>query len=290
MERASGGQKSICIPISEEHYNEIVGNPKAFRPYLDEIISLHPELFPPQIADGYRFNGTTTSSKLNLPMHRIQLLSNQEVYQLRPDFVMPYMIGLTDEVEKALYLRRYGVPYEALAYVFGKDAMYWYRATQALGRYSIVGTTIKDPEDIPVDLIADEKHGFGSAQPPVGGGTDLFTDYSCPRLHLGSDFGSLSPPGRLRQRLRSGQVAQPPVVENASTKDLQQGYSTFQAEAQNLDPTYCPATVNTDGWQETQAAWKLLFPMITVVLCFLHSVLGIQDHLRRNQELFSVVS
>ena len=84
--------------------------------------------------------------------------------------------------------------------------------------------------------------------------------------------------------------AQPPVVESASTKDLQQGYSTFQAEAQNLDPTYCPATVNTDGWQETQAAWKLLFPMITVVLCFLHSVLGIQDHLRRNQELFSVVS
>ena len=32
------------------------------------------------------------------------------------------MVGRTDEVEKGLYLRRYGVPFDAIAYVFGRDA------------------------------------------------------------------------------------------------------------------------------------------------------------------------
>jgi hypothetical protein len=36
-----------------------------------------------------------------------------DVYQIRPDFVMTYMVGKTDEVEKALFLRNYGVPYDA---------------------------------------------------------------------------------------------------------------------------------------------------------------------------------
>ena len=34
------------------------------------------------------------------------------------------MIARTDEVEKALYLRQWGVPFDALAYVFGRDAMF----------------------------------------------------------------------------------------------------------------------------------------------------------------------
>lgn len=30
------------------------------------------------------------------------------------------------------------------AYVFGRDDSYWYRLYQSLGRFSIVGTTVKD--------------------------------------------------------------------------------------------------------------------------------------------------
>jgi hypothetical protein len=33
---------------------------------------------------------------------------------------MPYMVGTTEEVEKGLYLRRYGVPYEGIAHVLGR--------------------------------------------------------------------------------------------------------------------------------------------------------------------------
>lgn len=36
--------------------------------------------------------------------------------------------------------------------------MYWYRIEQALGRNSIVGTTVRKPDDIPPHLGADEKH------------------------------------------------------------------------------------------------------------------------------------
>jgi hypothetical protein len=39
------------------------------------------------------------SRKLNLRMRRIELVATGQVYQLRPEFVMPYMVGRTDEVE-----------------------------------------------------------------------------------------------------------------------------------------------------------------------------------------------
>jgi len=33
--------------------------------------------------------------------------------------------------------------------------MYWYRLEQSLGRFSIVGTTVKHPEHLPQDLRVD---------------------------------------------------------------------------------------------------------------------------------------
>lgn len=38
--------------------------------------------------------------------------------------------------------------------------VYWYRVYLALGRLSIVGTTIKDVESLLKDLLADEKHSW----------------------------------------------------------------------------------------------------------------------------------
>ena len=51
----------------------------------------------------------------------------------------------------------------------------------------------------------------------------------------------------------------------------------FAKEAKAVDPDYAPVTVNTDGWAATQAAWKALFPRITLILCFLHAFLKIRD-------------
>ena len=71
---------------------------------------------------------------------------------------MPYMVGKTSEIDKPMYLRQFGVPFEAIAYVFGRNPMYWYRIYLSLGRASIVGTTIKDAQKLPEHLVADEKH------------------------------------------------------------------------------------------------------------------------------------
>jgi hypothetical protein len=65
--------------------------------------------------------------------------------------LVPYMIGHAEAIKKGLSLRRYGVPYEAIACVLGHNAMY--NATQSLGRISIVGATVKDPSAFPPDLF-----------------------------------------------------------------------------------------------------------------------------------------
>ncbi|NJL41307.1 MAG: hypothetical protein HC899_34805 [Leptolyngbyaceae cyanobacterium SM1_4_3] len=148
--RTTAGDKTICLPLPKDiDYQELVEDTKAFRVYLDNLIEIHPELFPVGIEEGYCFHGFVESGKMDLSTRRIRLKCNGQAYQLRPDSVMPYMIGKTEEVEKGLYLRRYGVPYEGIAHVLGHSAMYWYHATQAMGRVSIVGSTVKDPQTIP---------------------------------------------------------------------------------------------------------------------------------------------
>jgi hypothetical protein len=71
------------------------------------------------------------------------------------------------------------------------------------------------------------------------------------------------------------------LSETADVQGLTAAYGEFQQEAVALKPDYAPDSVNTDGWESTQVAWKNLFPGITLMLCFLHSVLGIQQALGR---------
>lgn len=76
------------------------------------------------------------------------------------------------------------------------------------------------------------------------------------------------------------------IVESAETCPLVEGYKSFRAEAIALNPDYRPQTVNTDGWDHTQAAWQTLFPGIEIVLCSLHVVLDKQKRCRRTKTLF----
>ncbi len=78
-------------------------------------------------------------------LRRIKVKANDdngdEVFTLRPSFVMPYMVGYANYVEKPLFLRRWGIPYRALACVFGRDEQYWYRIDNHIGNNSVVETT-----------------------------------------------------------------------------------------------------------------------------------------------------
>lgn len=80
------------------------------------------------------------------------------------------------------------------------------------------------------------------------------------------------------------------IAHAADGEALKQAYGVFQQEALQLNPDYQPESVNTDGWEGTQNAWKALFPRIHLILCFLHTVLGIQQRCRRVEEVFHLVT
>ncbi|MDL1986221.1 MAG: hypothetical protein LWX08_00960 [Deltaproteobacteria bacterium] len=146
----------IVVPFDQDQYSKIIFVPYKFREGLDNFIKLYPEIFPPEINLGYQMKDIYHSKKLSIPIRRIEIAGIN--YTVRPCFAMPYLTGFVDYVEKSLFLQKFDVPFWALSYVFGKDAMYWYRLEQSLGRNSIVGTTIKDVVCLPEHLSADEKH------------------------------------------------------------------------------------------------------------------------------------
>ena len=242
------GDKSICLPVaSEEKYKTIITDNNLFRQYLIQVVEKYPEIFPIGMKKGFSFHDWVISSKQQLPMRRIKLKENGEVYQLRPDFLMPYMVGKTDEMEKPLYLCQFGVPFEAIAYVFGRNAMYWYRAYCSLSRGSVVGTTVKNAEKMPQHLLADEKHTWLSGE----------------RVFIPTTVAM-------------GCILGVGLTDSASPTALTEGYREFKEEVNLIYPDYQPITVNTDAWEATRLAWLALFPNIVLVLCFLHDVLKVE--------------
>ena len=236
---------AMCLPFkSEDHYRKIVKTPAAFRVLLVTLFGLYPELFPIGFSDGFTFHDRRLSKKFGVEMRRIRIKATGATFLIRPSFLMPYCVAKTDVMEKALFLRRWGVPFDALAYVFGGDPKRYERALLALGRPSLVATTIKHADHLPKNLVADEKHT---------------------RLHGEKVY--------LTTTVARGCILGASVVETAGTDDLAKGYGDFAQEARQIDSNYAPESVSLDGWGATQNAWRKLFPTIIVVLCFLHSAL-----------------
>jgi hypothetical protein len=238
------GYRTLRLPLAESEYDRFLSDRAYARTRLDEFYEDFPELFPEAFAWGYAFYGFTEPSiKQEICCRRIRLDLGQAVFTITPAFVMPYMTGRTQEVDDALFLMRFNVPCWAIAHVFGRDAMYWYRLEQGLGRFSIVGTTVKNPEQLPQDLVADEKHSW------LKGERVYIATTAAKDCILGAS-----------------------IAPSASQTDLKEAYGVFASEARTVDADYAPETVNTDGWPATQNAWKTLFNQITVILCFLHEV------------------
>jgi hypothetical protein len=264
MQLAAKPSRRIVLPIDREQYPSVVQDAGAFRKWVDSSRSQYPELFPDEIQEGYSLHDTRPSRKLpDVRIRRIRLNRNGAVYRVVPSFVLPYMTGYTDAVEKALFLRRFGVPFWGLTYVFGRNDLYWYRLVEHLGRFDMVGTTVKAASRLPEHLLADEK----------------FTSLNGQEVYVATTVGS-------------DVVLGASLALTAQTDPLEQSYGDFKQEALRLDPAYRPQTVNTDGWRQTRLAWLALFPAIMVIRCFLHAFLRIRDrckhspHFRRLQYLF----
>jgi hypothetical protein len=260
-------QKRITLPIDQEKYNEIVDNCQSYREWLDEMITKHPELFPKNIGDGYVLHDDRSSAKLEgMRLRRICLTgrnaeNKKQVFTIAPSTVMPYFVGMTDEIEKALFLRRFDVPFSALTYVFGRDDSYWYRLENHFGRYNLVQTTVKDPEKLPEHLLADEKVTWLNGEEVIVATT------------VGDDC-----------------VLGASVALGIDTPNLTEAYQHFKDEALQLNPKYQPETVNTDGWEATQKTWRSLFPLIIIIECFLHAFIKIRDRAKHLKDIFHQLS
>jgi hypothetical protein len=257
--RASRGHRTICLPIAEEVYARIVNDPAEFRRSIDDWFRSMPELFPANFGQGYQLKDDRMSAKQRLRIRRI-VLKDGTAYSIRPSFVMPYLTARTTDAEGPLFLRRFGVPFWALARVFGHDPMFWYRLECGLGRASIVGTTIRQGA-VPEHLLADEHHQTCDGQ----------------KVFIATTVGS-------------GCCLGAEVAPTAGTDDLTAAYGVFKDEAQDVTPQYAPTTVSTDGWAGTQAAWKALFSQVVVLLCYLHAWLKIRDRAKHLKDLFAEAS
>ncbi len=240
--------KTIVLPFAEATYSKLLDDKAAYKAFIVEQMQRYPELFPPIMSEGWSFRGFTRPSKKQggLRLRRILTTANQEVWQIRPSFVMPYMTCETATAEKILFLAKWA-PDWALARVFEQDVMMIYRLRTHIGRYNMVGTTVKTPTALPNDLAADEKHSQISGE----------------KVYIATTVGN--------QCFLGASVSQ-----GAGEEALTEAYKQFQREVQQVQAAYQPNTVNTDGWKATMKAWRTLFPTICLIQCFLHAILSIR--------------
>jgi hypothetical protein len=238
---------TICLPFDQPTYPATVADPSAFRAALADFFRRMPELFPDGFGGGYLLKDRRPSRKLGLPLRRIRLKVTRGTFTIRPAFALPYMAGRAEAASGPLFLRAFGVPFWALARVFGRDHAYWYRVEVGLGRNSIVGTTLRRAE-LPGHVLADEHH-----QPRDG-----VKNYIATTVGSGCCLGAALAP-------------------TAGADDLTAAYGVFRAEARDVQPGYAPRTVSADGWAATHQAWVALFPLVAVLRCFLHGWLAIRS-------------
>jgi hypothetical protein len=238
---------TICLPFDQARYPQLVADPVAFRQALAGFFRRVPELFPDGFSRGYLLKDRRRSRKLGLLLRRVRLKATGEAFTVRPAFALPYMSGRAEDASGPLFLRAFGVPFWALARVFGRDHAYWYRAEVALGRNSVAGATLRRA-GVPEHLLADEHHQ------PRGGAKN----YVATTVGAGCCLGAA-------------------LAQTADAGDLQAAYGAFKAEAQDVSPGYAPRTVSADGWAATHQAWLALFPLAAVPRCFLHGWLSIRS-------------
>ena len=275
VQGAPRGSKQICIPMTRDLYDRIWNDAGEVRRFLGPLIEAMPELFPAGIQDGYQLTRTADRpsqltrtadrpSQLSghlpksakMPDIRLrQLRVQNRVYSLRPSFVLSYMTGTVEKLEHPLLLLSYGVPCWLLTKIFGHNDMFWQRHLERLGRNSLVGTTVRVAERLPVHLAADEHH---------------------------ADWGGEK--GFVAVTAGGGCLLGMALTDVADEPHLTQAYGQFAAEAREVQPDYTPQTVNTDGWFATQNTFLALFPTIAVVLCFLHGFLKVRKSLKRQKD------
>lgn len=244
--------RTIVLPIDEKEYKNIITSRLQYRKKVDALIEQHPEIFPVHITQGYSFSGMSVNSQKSATPRRIIRIQHPtntyDDYLLHPCYEMPYMRGKTVEVSEGLYLRKHNTPHHAIAYLNGRNAMYWYRAESALARYNIVGTTIKRAEHLPTDVLIDEHHSRLGRRKL----------YVCTTVGNNCFLGAS-------------------VSTSIDYEHLVQSYGVFKDELLSILPDYTIQSINTDGFRSTCKTAEFLFPKAQILRCFLHGFIKIKS-------------
>jgi len=251
------GLKTIRLPIAKEHYDEVIESPEEFRCVIDDYWTKHEELFPKDFIQGYTLHSKEYSKKLDFSYRRIKLKTGS-TFSIAPSFVMPYMVGYTSDISMPLLFKKYGAPSWLLTRAFGHNDMYWERIECSLGRNSIVGTTVKNIENLPQDYACDEK----------------FSRWARQRIYVAMTAAKECVFGMS-------------VTLEETSKAFEKTYGIFVKEAKNLKKSFQVRSVNLDGFHSTRKAWRNLFKNAVIILCFLHGVLKIKKVAKSNQTLFN---
>ncbi len=123
-----------------------------------------------------------------------------------------------------------------------KRIQYRHRIDNHIGRNSVVGTTVKNLDDLPEDHLAYEKH----------------TRFNGQKVYIATSEANDCVLGAA-------------VSLDADTEGFTEAYGHFKTEANKVSQDYEPQTIGTDGGTATKLAWLCSFPVITMILCFLHS-------------------
>jgi hypothetical protein len=261
IEKTPKGTSIIRLPISELVYSQTVKEPSLFRQWVDGLDAKYKLLFECDLSQGYQLHDIRYSRKMSLHYRRISI--GKEIYTIHPSFIMPYWSGKVADCREGILLYLRGTSLDSIVTCFGDNQQKWLDRVNHLGRFSIVGTTVKRPDLLPESLTADEKITFLN-------GKEI---YACVTVGenciLGADIS---------------------LTEDED--GLKKSYEVFKQETLNIAPQYQPKSVNTDGWAATRKAWKGLFKEIILILCFLHSYIKIRSISKKEplkNELFNQV-
>ena len=274
--------REIVIPVSIDVYSEVIEDNESFRALLAECYSEHPECFPLGFENGFGFKDFKQSSKMNIRIRRIRVGfgSEEHFYRVVPANVMPYMTGRTEDVEKPLFLRKFGVPYWALEYAFGRSACFYWRLERRMGMASIAGSLTghvdveskNDPDagevsrcecSLPEDLACDEKHA----------------KYLGKKAYIAVSAGG-------------GCVLGAELTEGVDKDSLVEGYGVLRDEIEAAAPGHEIKSVNTDGFGSTVAAIPEVWgKTIVLITCILHLYIAIRDGCKKKyREQFGEVA
>jgi hypothetical protein len=238
---------TLFIPIEQKDYAQFMNDTRFARQQLQQWLKDKPDLLPKAMQTGFAFNGKSRVSQKSTYQLR-QIKVGASFYRLQPSWLLPYQRTTTDVASKALLLARFAVPFWAIAYVFGRNAMFWYRLLVSLGRFNLVSTTFLKATNLPSDALTDEHH--------------------CRQQGIKAYLATTVAKGCFLGLEASG---------GADQASLESAYGVFRREARQLAADYAPQSVNCDGWKATQNAWQGLFPGILIIECFFHGFLKIRQ-------------